>query len=433
LPSASTYAYTTQGSSAFQPHAVTTAGNWSFSYDLNGNQTSRLTSGVTDRSIVYDNDNRPATVTLGSATVTYLYGPDGERLKKQTTSGTTLYIGADTEIDPAGGHSNYLNADVKSVNGALTWLHRDHLTSVRRVTDAAGELTRASVYQPYGVQTETVLAPLSPSEPKGWIGERTDPETGLTYLHARYYDASLGRFLSPDWWDVSDPGVGTDRYGYSMGDPVNKSDPNGHACGTSEEEWSQEDCHEAIEKANTAAEEANERMLAADDLGEFIFNFWLSGVAGSTAEALQIANGDKPIDVVTLAMAAVPFLRKGAKGAEKAMEPTLTPYSVGPYNRLAGSLPGHDAHHVGQRALMKDLIPGYEGSTAPAILVPMAGHRIRGPEGMVSRTMDRSMSPRDVLARDIRELRRVYPDAPNARLLELIHLNKQMYPGAFIK
>lgn len=69
---------------------------------------------------------------------------------------------------------------------------------------------------------------MSPIESKGWIGERTDPETGLTYLHARYYDLSLGRFLSPDWWDPSYLGVGTDRYGYSMGDPINKSDPNGH-------------------------------------------------------------------------------------------------------------------------------------------------------------------------------------------------------------
>jgi RHS repeat-associated protein len=226
--SVGTYAYPTQGSSALQPHAVSTAGNWSFSYDLNGNQTSRLTSGVTDRTIAYDNDNRPTSVTLGGATVTYLYGPDGERLKKQTASGTTLYLGPDTEIDPAGGHTNYFSPDVKWVNGAINWLHRDHLTSVRRVTDASGALTRASVYQPYGVQTETVLAPLSPAEPKGWIGERTDPETGLTYLHARYYDASLGRFLSPDWWDVSDPAVGTDRYGYSMGDPINKADPSGH-------------------------------------------------------------------------------------------------------------------------------------------------------------------------------------------------------------
>jgi len=93
-----------------------------------------------------------------------------------------------------------------------------------------------------------VLASLSPSEPKGWIGERTDPETGLTYLHARYYDASLGRFLSPDWWDVSDPGVGTDRYGYSAGDPVNKADPNGHATygggGNGGPLWDEDDDHD---------------------------------------------------------------------------------------------------------------------------------------------------------------------------------------------
>ncbi|MNP28553.1 hypothetical protein D3C76_1215230 [compost metagenome] len=37
-------------------------------------------------------------------------------------------------------------------------------------------------------------------------------------------------------------------------------------------------------------------------------------------------------------------------------------------------------------------------------------------------------SARDVVARDIRELRRVYPDVPNAKLQELISLNKAMYP-----
>jgi len=35
---------------------------------------------------------------------------------------------------------------------------------------------------------------------------------------------------------------------------------------------------------------------------------------------------------------------------------------------------------------------------------------------------------RSVLARDIKELRRVYPDIPNARLQELIQMNKQKYP-----
>ncbi|MEQ1901408.1 MAG: RHS repeat-associated core domain-containing protein [Devosia sp.] len=85
------------------------------------------------------------------------------------------------------------------------------MSSLRLVTDASG-----------------VLAPLSPTEPKSFIGERTDPETGLTYLHARFYDAFLGRFLSPDWWEVAEPGVGTNRYAYAANDPVNGSDGNGH-------------------------------------------------------------------------------------------------------------------------------------------------------------------------------------------------------------
>jgi hypothetical protein len=40
--------------------------------------------------------------------------------------------------------------------------------------------------------------------------------------------AANARFISPDDWDPTMPGVGTNRYAYSQNDPVNKSDPNGH-------------------------------------------------------------------------------------------------------------------------------------------------------------------------------------------------------------
>jgi len=36
------------------------------------------------------------------------------------------------------------------------------------------------------------------------------------------------RYISPDDWDPTLPGVGTNRYAYSENDPINKSDPNGH-------------------------------------------------------------------------------------------------------------------------------------------------------------------------------------------------------------
>ncbi len=38
----------------------------------------------------------------------------------------------------------------------------------------------------------------------------------------------LVRFISPDPWDPTIPGVGTNRYAYAHNDPINKSDPSGH-------------------------------------------------------------------------------------------------------------------------------------------------------------------------------------------------------------
>ncbi|MBI4924144.1 MAG: hypothetical protein HY834_20605 [Devosia nanyangense] len=222
------YGYPTQGAVASQPHAVQTAGPWAFAYDLNGNQITRSTSGIADRTITYDGDNRPASVAANGNAVTYLYGPDGSRLKKVVGSDVTLYLGDDIERDPTGAFIDYLTADVKRAGGALSFLHRDHLASIRAITDATGTAYRVSTYEPFGEQVETALNPLTPVETKSWIGERTDPETGLTYLHARYYDAVLGRFLQPDWWDASEPGVGTNRYAYAGNDPINGSDRNGH-------------------------------------------------------------------------------------------------------------------------------------------------------------------------------------------------------------
>nr|WP_321442953.1 hypothetical protein [uncultured Cohaesibacter sp.] len=36
------------------------------------------------------------------------------------------------------------------------------------------------------------------------------------------------RFISPDWYDPAQPGVGTNRYAYSQNDPVNALDPRGN-------------------------------------------------------------------------------------------------------------------------------------------------------------------------------------------------------------
>ncbi|PWW01521.1 intein/RHS repeat-associated protein [Hoeflea marina] len=112
---------------------------------------------------------------------------------------------------------------LKIEGGARQFLHRDHLASVRVVTDTAGAVVESTGYKPYGRKLNQGF-----QTQKSYIGERDDPETGLIYLNARYMHPDLGRFISPDDWDPTLQGVGTNRYAYAGNDPVNKADANGH-------------------------------------------------------------------------------------------------------------------------------------------------------------------------------------------------------------
>lgn len=59
---------------------------------------------------------------------------------------------------------------------------------------------------------------------------------------------------------------------------------------------------------------------------------------------------------------------------------------------------------------MKKYVAGYDPLTVPSILVPKGGHSIRLPQGLLSRSTGGVSSARQAVARDICELRRVYPD-----------------------
>jgi RHS repeat-associated protein len=218
---AGTYVY--PAPTAPRPHTPLTVGALALSYDTNGNM---VADG--SRALVWDEANRLKQVTLASNTVNLFYGPDGARAKKQSAFASTLYPDASVEIDPATQgaevYTRYPHPDLKVTGQAKQYLHRDHLASVRLVTDATGATVEATGYAAYGERLASGF-----QTQKGYIGERHDPETGLIYLNARYMDPILGRFISPDDWDPTEPGVGTNRYAYAQNDPVNKSDPNGHS------------------------------------------------------------------------------------------------------------------------------------------------------------------------------------------------------------
>jgi RHS repeat-associated protein len=61
-------------------------------------------------------------------------------------------------------------------------------------------------------------------------GEQYDPDLGLYYLRARYYNSLTGRFISRDpvGGQMADPKT-LHKYLYASGDPVNAKDPTGRS------------------------------------------------------------------------------------------------------------------------------------------------------------------------------------------------------------
>jgi RHS repeat-associated protein len=209
-----TYVY--PAGTATRPHTPTSVGGRAFAYDLNGNLTS---DGL--KTLAWDSRNRLASVVKGGAATSFLYGPDGARAKKVSALGTTRYFGAEAE-EKGGLYTRYPHMDVMMQGSTISFLHRDHLATVKLVTSMSGAVTERLGYAAFGEAKPTT------SMPKGFIGERPDVETGLIYLNSRYYDPERAQFASPDDMDPTKVGVGTNRYAYAQNDPVNKADPNGH-------------------------------------------------------------------------------------------------------------------------------------------------------------------------------------------------------------
>ncbi len=101
----------------------------------------------------------------------------------------------------------------------------DALGSVRQLVDAAGQVTLAQSYDPFGVPVETSG---SGESDFGYTGEWWESYTELLFLRERYCDPSVGRFLTMDRWagDVVWPGT-LNNFIYVLDNPINVVDPQG--------------------------------------------------------------------------------------------------------------------------------------------------------------------------------------------------------------
>ncbi len=212
------------------------AGEEKFDYDANGNLIRRTTPrGVTDYS--YDEENRLVRVAGPGGVTEYGYGPTGERVWRKTPDGAIRHFVYDgpnllAELDAAMQpvalyvHAPGIDRPLAMIRGGETYFyHADRLGTIMGLSDSSGRLVASYRYDAFGL-------PLGESNqvvpnPFRFTGREWEP-VGLYYFRARYYDPSLGRFLSPDTRTPRrDQPLDLNPYLYARNNPVRYFDPSG--------------------------------------------------------------------------------------------------------------------------------------------------------------------------------------------------------------
>jgi RHS repeat-associated protein len=240
-----------------------------FSYDALDNIKSWKLGGVKDYAdYVYDAQNRLTGIrnTAGATVMGIAYDPQGNlqnkngqiysfdygnRLRefigkeyyrydglgrrvlngRQTTVGVSQYSQSGQLVyqeDSTQGSSEHIylagSLIATRINGAaIKYQHTDALGSPVAVTNEAGTVIERNDYEPYGAVI---------GKPNyngiGYTGHMMDGATGLTYMQQRYYDQSIGRFLSVDPVTAdANTGAMFNRYKYAANNPFRFVDPDG--------------------------------------------------------------------------------------------------------------------------------------------------------------------------------------------------------------
>jgi RHS repeat-associated protein len=110
----------------------------------------------------------------------------------------------------------------------LTYIHNDVAGNPVAATDQNGVVRWRESYRPYGERT--VNAPAAAGNRQFFHGKAVDPDTGLSYFGARYYDPVVGRFMGVDPQHFDENNLHSfNRYAYANNNPYRYVDPDGRS------------------------------------------------------------------------------------------------------------------------------------------------------------------------------------------------------------
>lgn len=217
--------------------------NEQYSYDKKGNRLTLLSTAPdlhTDTmEYTYDKANQLKSVTRNSTSTTYKY--DGDGLMRERNNGSTTrfyYDGQNLIAEGSVSGSNvsfkaryvrgYQLLSMKNQWGTVGYYLENGHGDVVNLYKQDQSLLNTYDYDIWGNPTVTEEADQY-GNPFRYAGEYWDEGIGLQNLRARWYDPSIGRFITEDTWEgrVNHPDS-QNPYIYVINNPLIYVDPSGH-------------------------------------------------------------------------------------------------------------------------------------------------------------------------------------------------------------
>lgn len=211
------------------------AGTRTFTYDADGNETS-VTDSITrgKHTYTWNAANRLVSVD-GGLTDSFVYDGDGNRVSQLAGGSTQSYVNDVAVALPVVLQDTYTSGSPSSYVYGLNLIEAaqgrdndfyqyDGLGSVIQLTNTAGFPELSYFYDAWG----NSILPAPSTNSIRFAGQALDPTINLYYLRARYYDPSVGRFVSRDpiQGNVRSP-QSLNRYEYVLSNPLRFIDPSG--------------------------------------------------------------------------------------------------------------------------------------------------------------------------------------------------------------